>query len=52
VNGYRWKSAAIEIAEVVRTTGPRVALAGLVCFAAVVVPLLVRYWNFFPRTGL
>jgi len=52
VNGYRWHAAAVEVAEWVRTTAPRVALAGGAIFLMVAVALLVRYYVYLPRFGV
>jgi len=52
VNGCRWKSAATELAELVQTVGPRIALVGAVFLMVVAVPLLMRYWVFLPRVGV
>jgi len=52
VNGYRWHAAAVEVAQWVRTTGPRIALAGGTIVLLIAVPLLVRYYAYFPRFGV
>jgi len=52
VNGYRWHVAAAELAELVRTAGPRVALVGIAFLVLVALPLVVRYWVFLPRVAL
>ena len=49
MNGrYRWHAAAAELAEVVRTAGPRVAVVGVVMVAFVAAPVLLRAWVFVP----
>jgi hypothetical protein len=52
VNGYRWHAAAAELAEVVRTVGPNIALTGAVIVALVAAALILRYWVFLPRFGI
>ena len=52
MNGYRWHAAAVEVAELVRTAGPRIALAGAVIVALIAAQLILRYWVFLPRFGI
>jgi hypothetical protein len=49
MNGrHRWHAAAVELAEVVRTAGPRVAAAGMVMMAVAAAPVLLRAYIFLP----
>lgn len=49
MNGrYRWRAAATELAEVVRSAGPRVAAAGVVMIVLVAAPVLLRAYIFVP----
>ena len=43
-----WQAAAAELADVVRTAGPRVASVGLVIMALVAAPVLLRAYVFIP----
>ena len=43
-----WRAASQELAEVVRVAGPRIVLVGAVACALVGVPILVKFWAFFP----
>jgi hypothetical protein len=52
VNGYRWHVVAAEFAELVRAVGPRIALVGGAFFVLIAVPLVLRFWVYFPRTAL
>ena len=52
MNGNRWQSPATELAELVRTVGPRVALAGIVLMLLFGVPLVAWCWAHFPRVGV
>jgi hypothetical protein len=45
---YRWHAAAVELAEVVRTAGPRVAVAGIVMVAFAAAPAILRAYTFVP----
>jgi hypothetical protein len=45
---YGWHAAAVELAEVVRTAGPRVAVAGIVIGALAAAPVLLRAYVFVP----
>ena len=49
MSGYRWQAAAAEIAEWVRTIGPRIALVSRVFFVLTAVPVLLRLWVYLPR---
>lgn len=49
MNGrYKWHAAAVELAEVVRTAGPRVVVTGIVMVAFVAAPVLLRAYTFVP----
>jgi hypothetical protein len=49
MNGYRnWRAASSELAEIVHTAGPRVALVGIVISALVAAPMLLRMWIVLP----
>jgi hypothetical protein len=49
VNGkYGWHAAAAELAEAVRTAGPRVTAVGEVMVVLVAAPVLLRAWFFVP----
>ena len=49
MNGrHRWHAAAVELAEIVRTAGPRVAVAGIVMMAFAAAPVLLRAYTFVP----
>lgn len=43
-----WRVASQELAEYVRESGPRIALAGAVTCALLALPVLLRFWAFFP----
>jgi uncharacterized membrane protein YdfJ with MMPL/SSD domain len=43
-----WRAASHEVAELVRTAGPRIALAGAVVFVMAAAPVLLRFWVFVP----
>jgi hypothetical protein len=43
-----WRAASREWADIVRTAGPRIALAGAVAIAMVAVPMLLRFRAFIP----
>jgi hypothetical protein len=43
-----WRAASHEVAEIVHTAGPRIALAGAVVFAMAAVPVLLRFWILVP----
>ena len=49
MNGYGWHRASAELAELVRTVGPRVALVGTAFLVLVVVPMIMRFWVYFSR---
>ncbi|MGB8432783.1 MAG: hypothetical protein WCE38_00790 [Burkholderiales bacterium] len=49
MNGYRWRAATTELAELVRTGAPRIARVGAVMLVVLAVPLVLRYWMFLPR---
>ena len=41
-----WRAASHDVAEMVHTTGPSIALAGAVACALVALPVLIRFWAF------
>ena len=43
-----WRAALQELAEIVHTAGPRIALAAVVVFAMAAVPVLLRFWIVVP----
>ncbi|HTO51308.1 MAG TPA: hypothetical protein VML91_26970 [Burkholderiales bacterium] len=48
MNGsYTWRAFASELAELVQTTAPRVALAGVVVLV-MVAGVLLRIWRYVP----
>ena len=49
MNGrYGWHAAAADVAEVVRTAAPRVAVVAAVTVMLLAVPVLLRLWVFVP----
>jgi len=49
MNGnHRWHALAAELAEVVRTSAPRVAGFGVVIVVLVAAPMLLRVWRYVP----
>ena len=42
-----WRAASHELADIVRTTGPRIALIGFVCAGFAAVPTIIRYYAVF-----
>ena len=45
---FGWRAAAAELAEVVRTAGPRVAFVGVAMMALATAPVLLRAYVFIP----
>ena len=48
MNGYKWRATAVELAELVHTAGPRIALLGAAFFVLVAAPLILRFWVLLP----